>query len=738
MLASEQPFLCVRNDRSCERDRRIFSHVPLIDLRVLMSTLLTELFPIQTGEIPQLHACRVKTTGSPEMNTIGGSLSWEIEKRRPDDETWVWSKSHQRLLADVSCSAEELSPIVEACWESGRDRFRKLDSIVPDPDASLGPETVAEYVAQGLWHEVKYDIFNRLKAKALTADPVHIRRRCSRSPRVVEGHPALQLSVKSEVTHQRTLKQIWDDRPDLPLEGLAVKDNTKDRRPLKGTIDETVGPLSAHRTRLLGFDPPEKMKDLLRSASDDTPVVQVEPFSGRRTYEYVLDALDVIVHPRHYDQLQIPRQVQNKLTLSPKNRAELLRTAVQPLKKKGYVRSPLNSEKAPSVFGTAESIGYIPAVRFGDGAVVEDETISVRSIKEHGSASLPPLDSSSMRLAILKIGTPPNTGGFGGKVQNKLSDLGLESIAGQVFSADPTETDVRAKAQDISTSDFDAALALLPDHRDALYRTWKQETVSRDLPNQVILHGTLGERFAPDNIALGLFAKMGGVPYVLAEPLPYADRVVGLDIGRVPKERSDGTMSVAASTHLYGADGRFLGYRLEEASVEGETIPPSRLRRMFPSEAYEEQRVLVHRDGPFRGQEIQTFQELEQEMDSAFHLVAVRKQGAPRLYELDNDRSATQAPKGSYVRISDQSAHVVSSPPPFEGSTPRPLQVHVRSESLSIEEALHSVLSFSIMHHGSVRPPRLPVSLHYSDSVASRLQDGIRPSSQKGPLPYWL
>lgn len=703
-----------------------------------MSTLLTELFPIQTEEIPQLHAYRIKTTGSPEMNAIGGSLAWEIEKRRPDDETWVWSKSHQRLLANVSCSAEELSPIVEACWESGRDRFRKLESIVPEPDASLGPETVAEFVAWGLWHDVKHDIYNRLRAEALTVDPVHIRRTCSRSPRVVDGHPALQLSVKSEVTHQRTLKQIWDDRSDLTLEGLAVKDNTKDRRPLKGTIGETVGPLSAHRKRLLGFDPPEKMKDLLRSARDNTPVVQIEPFSGSRTYEYVLDALDVIVHPQHYDQLQIPRQVQNKLTLSPKNRAELLRTAVQPLKKKGYVRSPLNSGKAPFVFGTAESIGYTPAVRFGDGAVVEDEKISARSIKGHGSVSLPPLDSSSMRLAILKVGTPPDTGGFGGKVQNKLSDLGLESIAGQVFSADPTETDVRAKAQDISTSDFDAALALLPDHKDSLYRTWKQETVSRDLPNQVILHGTLGERFALDNIALGLFAKMGGVPYVLGESLPYADRVVGLDIGRIPKERSDGTMSVAASTHLYGADGRFLGYRLEEASVEGETIPPSRLRRMFPPEAYAEKRVLVHRDGPFRGQEIQTFQELGQEMESTFHLVAVRKQGAPRLYGLDNDQSATRAPKGSYVRVNDQTAHVVSSPPPFEGSTPRPLQVRVRSDSLSIEEALHSVLSFSIMHHGSVRPPRLPVSLHYSDSVANRLQDGIRPPSQKGTMPYWL
>jgi argonaute-like protein implicated in RNA metabolism and viral defense len=131
---------------------------------------------------------------------------------------------------------------------------------------------------------------------------------------------------------------------------------------------------------------------------------------------------------------------------------------------------------------------------------------------------------------------------------------------------------------------------------------------------------------------------------------------------------------------------------------------------MFPPEAYAEKRVVIHRDGPFRGEEINTFRDLEQEIDSTFHLVAVRKQGAPRLYGLQ-DGSATQAPKGGYVRESDRVAHVVSSPPPFEGSTPRPLQVHVRSESLSIEEALHSVLSFSLMHHGfssTTSPPRQP------------------------------
>lgn len=703
-----------------------------------MSMLLTEFFPIEEKKLPDLHVYRVDTSGSPEMNSLGGVLAWQVAMQRPANETWVWSRSEQCLLADESCAEPELTQVVERCWESGRDRFQKLLSIAPAPDAALQPKQVAEFVAYGRWHDVKFDIYDRLEDESVAEHPVHIRRMCTRSACVVDGHPALRLSVKSEVTHQQTLKQIWEDQPSLTLEGLAVKDNTKSRNPLKGTITEIVGPLSENRDRLLQFDPPERMTNILRSAAEETPVVLVEPFSGNRTYEYVLDALDVIVHPRHYKQLQIPTDVQNKLTLSPEDRADLLRTAIQPLKEEGYIADPINSRAHPSVFGSAESVGYGPAVRLGDGTVVKDETTPVRTIQKHGAVSSPTFESSRMELAVLKVGRPPDTDGFGGKVKNKLRGLGLTSIGGDVFEAEAVTSDVRSAAQEIAAQNYDAALALLPGTRGGLYRTWKQETVSRNVPNQVILHRTLGNQYALDNLALGLFAKMGGVPYVLAEPLPYADRVVGLDIGRIPKERSNGTMSVAASTHLYGNDGRFLGYRLEEASVEGETIPPHRLRRMFPAEAYAESQVLVHRDGPFRGEEVETFQRLGREMESTFHLVAILKQGASRLYRFDGDGAVTKPRKGHFVRTSDRTAHVASSPPPFGGSTPRPLQVRVRSESISVEEAIHSVLTFSIMHHGSVRPPRLPVTIGYSDSVASRLQEGIRPPGQKGTLPYWL
>lgn len=61
----------------------------------------------------------------------------------------------------------------------------------------------------------------------------------------------------------------------------------------------------------------------------------------------------------------------------------------------------------------------------------------------------------------------------------------------------------------------------------------------------------------------GILAKLGNLPFVLAEPLEIADYFIGLDISRSPKERLPGTLNACASVRLYGQRGEFLRYRLE-------------------------------------------------------------------------------------------------------------------------------------------------------------------------------
>ena len=79
----------------------------------------------------------------------------------------------------------------------------------------------------------------------------------------------------------------------------------------------------------------------------------------------------------------------------------------------------------------------------------------------------------------------------------------------------------------------------------------------------------------------------------------------------------------------------------------------------------------------------------------------------------------------------------MSSLPSFASATPYPLRI--RSEApFRIEDALHSVLSLTLLHYGSLRTPRLPITIHYSDEIAYLALKGIRPKELEGSLPFWL
>ena len=80
---------------------------------------------------------------------------------------------------------------------------------------------------------------------------------------------------------------------------------------------------------------------------------------------------------------------------------------------------------------------------------------------------------------------------------------------------------------------------------------------------------------------------------------------------------------------------------------------------------------------------------------------------------------------------------MVSTLPPFKNATPQPLRVRSVAP-FTIEQALNSVLSLTVLHYGSVRPPRLPVTIHYSDRIAGLALKGIKQKNLEGNVPFWL
>lgn len=117
-------------------------------------------------------------------------------------------------------------------------------------------------------------------------------------------------------------------------------------------------------------------------------------------------------------------------------------------------------------------------------------------------------------------------------------------------------------------------------------------------------------------------------------------------------------------------------------------------------------------------------------------MVEIIKSGAPRFYQ-KNDELPKQPPKGSVFKLSDTEAFLVSSLPPYQKSTPHPLYIRTEPPFL-IEDAIDSVLSFTFLHFGSLRPPRLPVTIHYSDKIAKFILKGIKPNNPEGEIMFWL
>lgn len=278
-------------------------------------------------------------------------------------------------------------------------------------------------------------------------------------------------------------------------------------------------------------------------------------------------------------------------------------------------------------------------------------------------------------------------------------------------------------------------------NRDVVYQHFKSLTVGKGIPSQAVYASTLSKGYAMNNIMLGILGKTGNVPFVLANPLPYADLIVGIDIGRQRKERLAGSINATAIARIYFGNGDFLRYAIHDAPLEGETVPARVLQSLFPLEEFSGKRVVIHRDGFFRGDEKQVLKDWANQIGAEFHLVEIIKSGSPRMYASEKKGSApaevVQPPKGSAFILSETEALLVSSLPPFKSATPQPLRIRTET-SFGIENAIHSVLSLTLLHYGSVRAPRLPVTIHYSDKIAYLALRGIKPKNLDGTVPYWL
>ena len=368
--------------------------------------------------------------------------------------------------------------------------------------------------------------------------------------------------------------------------------------------------------------------------------------------------------------------------------------------------------------------------------------------------------SQKIRLGIIK---PHNlkVGDFREKLQNQLKSYKFDSLlpkeCAKNYNINDLEgPDSRAKLEELINElleqPIDLVLAFLPgseekddENDNELYELVKKHLLRRNTASQVIYEDTIAETDSSkysnilNNITPGILGKLGNLPFVLAEPLEIAEAFVGLDISRFSYVNRHGSRNVCASVRFYGRHGEFIRYRLDDSLIEGEEIPRQVLEDFFPSDQFKGKKVLVYRDGPFRGDEVKHLLARAKAIKSQFILVESIKSGVPRLYSLNNGK-LVQPTRGLALKVSNREVILVTTNVPEKIGVPRPLRlrIHEDGEQTSLEKLIETTLKLTLLHYGSLKDPRLPIPLYASDAIAYRRLQGIYPTNSEGDRQFWL
>ncbi|MEP7294302.1 MAG: hypothetical protein ABI835_21110, partial [Chloroflexota bacterium] len=486
------------------------------------------------------------------------------------------------------------------------------------------------------------------------------------------------------------------------------------------------------RQRLLETTHRTEIRQLIEETPGNHWVVRV--LSGAREYDYLADMLDLVIRPDDIEQFAINRpQVEKALHLKPALHAQMVKLVADVLKEANLIGAAYSTQNAPELY-----TGRAPkaALSLGKGRVRPYDAVKTAlDVKESGSYTLPKrLESEPVRVVVINT-LADEVNDFIEAMKRSLErdfSLKLEVVRERnmrVISQSNLESAVRLLQKETS----DLTLVFLPEEADAdeeegvSERTTRVQTVGRGLPCLIIHEATMNNPDAMTQVIMSLIARARALPYVLAEPLAYADRVVGLSLITHNKREGDFLTGIA---RIYSNDGTLLRCVIAGAPLE-DGIPDALLARLLPRDLLHKQRVVIHSDGRLKRDAQRALGSWEDELNATFYPVEVIRAGVPRMYALNAGK--IEPPRwGSILRLSETEAFVQTS-----DTSVQPLHIHAEP-ALSIDQAAHSVLMFTLFHYGTLKMPKLPVTVHNADPIETGILRGVLPTELVTDVPFWL
>ncbi|MEM1718246.1 MAG: Piwi domain-containing protein [Thermosphaera sp.] len=291
---------------------------------------------------------------------------------------------------------------------------------------------------------------------------------------------------------------------------------------------------------------------------------------------------------------------------------------------------------------------------------------------------------------------------------------------------------------------------VLPNISSKTYYAIKTEALRRKICTQIILKDTLSKEpleFTIMNIAVALYAKAGGTPWVLKDPLTIKRGLfigIAFHLDHTAKDIYYGVMEVfnRYGVHLV-CKTRMYKYPGEIKSVRGLFIPRKEAEEILESlvKEYEPREIIFHKSAPFHKEEKEAIEYICNKHNIDYYLVHIEGANpyrvcAPQLdytplrgtivFDSVNNNRAILTTTGQtimeYGKIKPWSSI----------GTPRPLEVIIeekRGEGENIREICEQVLALTKLNWNTTEISiRLPITLKYPRKAArlTRHFEGIR------------
>lgn len=696
--------------------------------------IFTEVFPI-LAEVPPLGAYRLRGPGADDA--AGARIAYRLGKALSG--RWVWSEGV--LLTDVPVSPVQVDITLDMLRDQNADLLAGISGVDEDARWAITPVAHAHYLMQTVVRDVEEEILSAVLNMANITPTVRVVREPFYRAWAVGDEPALSVSIRSHLLYSQNLHEWMHTRNEKIRQyiGWQVMDRTT--MTMIGTITGTTGVLAQHRLRLLELTKRPVMQQLLTESPDTTLVFRVQ--SGHYEYEYAATALHALITPDNNELLErfeLTRPfVCRALRLSPVLRAAQVKTIADLLKAHNIIGNSYNARTHPDLFSQLEAL---PDLEYGQQRTrpfslrnAGDDLLKSGLYRRH-----PRYDQAPIRIATINA-LDSTVDDFVEALRRRIEkDFGLtihiiKERKVRVVTPRNIESAVRLiekEAPDIVLAFFDDQQATTTDD-DQQARTLKALTLAKGIATQVIYEKAINDPAQMPLLIRSLLARTGSTPYVFAQPLEWADYVVGIGVLRETLSKGDRLTGLA---RIYAANGMFSHYISETLDLDqGEAIPMVLLQTLLPQATFGGKRVIVHHQGKVTADLAKLVRKWADILKADITLVEIDNTRSPRLYGLDK---GVIQPAWSSIFLLDTCTAALVTRVPLEDATAQPLLVRVVSGQLPVTHAAYTVLLWTLLHYSPSPASELPVTVIYADQMKEWLARGGLPNLPAHDVPFWL